>query len=144
MCVKISGNNYVSKQTQKAYYEALNDGIRIESAKNNPQEKIVEKIVEKVVEVPVYIDKNTNGDVSQPSQINNTNQLDHSQSDDLNTEEMKKEQINMLKDTISLVTAQQDKNMEMMQQLMEQQFQQSNQLIKLLNNAFSSPEELCI
>ena len=51
LTVQLSGNNYVSPATQKAYQDVLNDGFQIQGRATETIEKIV--TVEKIVEVPV-------------------------------------------------------------------------------------------
>ncbi|MBI9088117.1 MAG: SDR family NAD(P)-dependent oxidoreductase [Desulfobacterium sp.] len=58
MNIPISGSNYVSEKTKKAYEDALNDGFKVSQAKTVTRtvEVPVEKVVTVVKEVPVYRD----------------------------------------------------------------------------------------
>nr|BAP47694.1 polyunsaturated fatty acid synthase PfaA [Aureispira marina] len=125
MTVPLGGHNYVSKGTQKAYYEALNDGYQLSTTTNTVvQEKIVEvikevpveKIVEKIVEVEVPSSSTSNS---------NTNQ---SEEEDI----MNKEIIETLKATVEMVTAQQNKSLELFQSFLSEQNRQSQMLIQVL------------
>jgi malonyl CoA-acyl carrier protein transacylase len=54
MNVEISGNNYVSPPTKKAYVDVMDNGFQVSGGQTKIVEKVIEKIVEveKVVEVP--------------------------------------------------------------------------------------------
>ncbi|WMX12265.1 polyketide synthase [Aureispira sp. CCB-E] len=122
MTINMGGHNYVSKPTQKAYYDALNDGYQIQGGNGKVVEKIVEvikevpveKIVEKIVEVPV--DK-----VVYSNPIN--------QEED---EEMNKELIETLKATVEMVTSQQNKSLELFQNFLSEQNKQSQMLLQMM------------
>ncbi|MGH1339788.1 MAG: beta-ketoacyl synthase N-terminal-like domain-containing protein, partial [Aureispira sp.] len=145
MTVDIGGHNYVSKGTQKAYYEALNDGYQLSTTTGTVvKEKIVEvikevpveKIVEKIVEVEVPVPSNTNQAEALISQTP-TNQLEE--------EDMNKEIIETLKATVEMVTTQQNKSLELFQSFLSEQNRQSQLLIQVLAqqiNLAGQPQQL--
>ncbi len=112
--VKLSGNNYVSTPTQKAYYEALNDGFQITGATKVVEKPVVvevEKIIEKIVEVPVE------------TAIHHTNE----------EEVMNHELIQILKDTLAHFKTQQTKSLEVFERFLHDQNEQSQALIQMIN-----------
>ncbi len=138
MTVPIGGHNYVSKDTQKAYYEALNDGYQLSTSTNTViQERIVEvikevpveKIVEKIIEVPVPAASTAHSNIIQ------------SEEDDI----MNKEIIETLKATVEMVTTQQNKSLELFQSFLTEQNRQSHLLIQVLAqqlNLAGQPQQL--
>ncbi|MCP4438728.1 MAG: acyltransferase domain-containing protein [Aureispira sp.] len=118
--VVLSGYNHVSKPTQKAYYDALNNGFKVKSGGVQIVEKIIEKEVikevEKIVEVPV------GHDISIDS--NHINQED---------EEMNKEFLETLKATVEHVTSQQTKSLEIFQSFLSEQNKQSQLLLQMMS-----------
>lgn len=113
LTVKLSANNYVSAGTQKAYQDVLADGFQIKGGASQVIEKVVEKVVtvEKIVEVPV-----ANGH--------------HTQIE--NEEDMNKEAYQLLQNTIELFKTNQTKSLEIFERFLQEQNQQSQQLIELL------------
>ena len=121
MTLGIGGHNYVSKPTQKAYYETLNDGFQVKSGTTTLVEKevevikevIVEKVVEKIVEIP-----------AEQQTINSSNQEEE--------EAMNKEFIETLKNTVEHITAQQTKSLEIFQSFLNEQNKQSQMLLQMM------------
>ncbi len=112
--VKLSGNNYVSTPTQKAYYEALNDGFQITGTTKVVEKPVVvevEKIVEKIVEVPVE------------TAIQHTNE----------EEVMNQELMQILKDTLAHFKTQQTKSLEVFERFLHDQNEQAQALIQMIN-----------
>ncbi len=124
MTIGLGGHNYVSKNTQKAYYEALNDGYQLSTGTNTI---VQEKIVEVIKEVPVekFIEKIVEVEVPSPS---NAYSNIHSLEEDI----MNKEIIETLKSTVELVTTQQQKSMELFQNFLTEQNRQSQLLLEVL------------
>ena len=124
MTVCLGGHNYVSKNTQKAYYEALNDGYQLSAVTNTV---VKEKIVEVIKEIPVekIIKKIVEVEIPSPS---NAYSNIHSLEEDI----MNKEIIETLKSTVELVTTQQQKSIELFQNFLTEQSRQSQLLLEVL------------
>ncbi len=112
LTVQLSGNNYVSAPTQKAYQDVLNDGFQVAGNAS----KIVEKIVtiEKIVEVPI-VDLPNNNIENEEEMIN-------------------KEILQLLQATLESFKSNQTKSLEIFERFMNDQNQQSQQLIQLLTS----------
>jgi len=110
--VKLSGNNYVSAATQKAYQDTLNNGYRISESKPTGVEKIVE--AETIVEVPVENNMNIQSE---------------------NEEEMmNKEILQLLQASLESFKTNQTRSLEIFERFMSDQNQQAQQLMQLLSN----------
>ncbi len=130
MNVSLSGYNYVSKPTQKAYQDALNDGHKISYGNAEPKiiEKIIEKpvikeverIVEKIIEVPATA-----------TTISSSN---------LEDEAMNKELLETLKHTVEHITTQQTKSLEIFQNFLQEQSKQSQLLLQLMTQQVGQTE----
>ena len=122
MNVRISGNNYVSEPTKKAYQDVLNNGFRISGNQTKVIEKIVEveKIieVEKVVEVAV---ENTRASLPEKEE-----------------EMMNKEVLQLLQSTLESFKTNQTKSLEIFERFMSDQNQQANQLLQILSKQIES------
>ena len=118
LTTKLSGNNYVSASTQKAYQEVMNDGFKISGGSDKVVEKIVtvEKIVEKIVEVPA-----TNGH----SPIENEEEM------------INKEVLQLLQNTLESFKANQTKSLEIFERFMKEQNAQSQQLLQLMSQTLT-------
>ena len=116
LTVQLSGNNYVSAPTKKAYQDVMNDGFKISGGGS----KIVEKIVtvEKIVEVPV----------SSGIQSQTVNEEDI----------MNKETLKLLQTTLESFKANQSKSLEIFERFMTDQNQQSQQLLQLLTQQMNT------
>ncbi|CAA6806979.1 MAG: omega-3 polyunsaturated fatty acid synthase subunit, PfaA, partial [uncultured Aureispira sp.] len=127
MTVNMGGHNYVSPGTQKAYQEALNDGYQIQGGAGTVVEKVVEKIVEVIKEVPVerIVEKIVEVPVDKVVYSNQINQ----EEDD---EEMNKELIETLKATVEMVTSQQNKSLDLFQTFLSEQNKQSQMLLQMM------------
>jgi len=111
LTVALSGNNFVSAATQKAHHDLMNDGFKISGGETTVVEKIV--TVEKIVEVP-------------------TQQVSNIQTD--NEEEiMNKELYKLLQVTIDSFRTNQTKSLEIFERYMNEQNQQSKQLLNILS-----------
>ncbi len=110
--VQLSGNNYVSAPTQKAYQDVLNDGFQISGG----QSKIVEKVViqEKIIEVPV----------------GNNNNIQTENEEEM----MNKEILQLLQATLESFKSNQTKSLEIFERFMSDQNQQAQQLLQILSN----------
>ena len=115
MTVSISGNNYVSDKTKQAYTDALNDGVKISSGKTQIIEKIVNVPVERIVEVEKIIEVPVHNNLEQ------------------NQEDMTKEALQLLQQTLNTFQANQNKSLEIFERFMTDQNSQSQQLIGLLS-----------
>jgi len=124
MTVQLSGNNYVSPKTQKAYQDVLNDGFKIKGGQPQIIEKIVEVPVEKIVQVEKIIEVPVNNSSLQ------------------NTEDMTKEALQLLQQTLESFQANQNKSLEIFERFMAEQNQQSQQLIGLLSRQFDSADNV--
>jgi acyl transferase domain-containing protein len=111
MNVKLSGNNYVSAPTQKAYDEVLNDNFKIKQS--NSVQNPVPEIKETVVAQAVAVDQNE---------------------EDL----MNKETLNLIKETLEHFKNQQSKSIEMFQNMISDQNKQSIELIQMLGKSFGN------
>ncbi|MCH2045004.1 MAG: acyltransferase domain-containing protein [Saprospiraceae bacterium] len=121
MNVVLSGYNYVSPQTQKAYTDVLNNDFQIQKGATQIVEKVVEKPVvkevEKIVEVPAY-------NKTIPSESNPI----------LNQEEvMNKELVEIFKTTVEHVTNQQTQTLEIFQNFLQEQQKQSQLLLQMVS-----------
>ena len=112
LTVQLSGNNYVSAATQKAYQEVMNDGFQISGGGTRTIE--VEKIVEKIIEVPV-----ANG---LQTQIENEQEM------------LNKESLQLLQATLESFKDNQTKSLAIFERFISEQNQQSNQLLQMLSN----------
>ena len=110
LTVPLSGNNYVSAPTQKAHQEMMNDGFKIAGGETQIIEKIV--TVEKIVEVPSQ----------------------HSTAIPPENEEeiMNKEVFQLVQTTLDSFKANQTKSLDIFERFMDQQNQQSQQLLDIL------------
>ena len=125
LSISLGGHNYVSPQTQKAYYDALTDDFQIKGGKTKVIEKEVIKEVEKIVEVPVA--------------ATNQNIISNQENE---SEIMNKEIIQILQSTLDHFKSQQTKSLEVFERFLNDQSQQSQQLLNLLAqqiNQDSSP-----
>ncbi|MFK8101186.1 MAG: beta-ketoacyl synthase N-terminal-like domain-containing protein [Saprospiraceae bacterium] len=120
--VKLSGNNYVSTQTQKAYYDTINDDFQITAA-TKVVEKTVIKEVEKIVEVPIE------------------NFATHQNSEE---EMMNKEYLEILKSTLEHFKSQQTKSLEIFERFLKDQNDQSQSLLQLLQGQVDTPSSKTI
>ncbi|MEM6803843.1 MAG: phosphopantetheine-binding protein [Bacteroidota bacterium] len=112
LTVKLSGNNYVSPATQKAYQDTLNDGFKVQGGQTKTIEKIV--TVEKIVEVPV-------ANTPSPSQTENEEEI------------MNREILELIQSTLASFKANQTKSLEIFERFMDEQNKQSQQLLHLLS-----------
>ncbi|BDS11135.1 type I polyketide synthase [Aureispira anguillae] len=121
MTINMGGHNYVSKPTQKAYYDALNDGYQVKGGG-----QVVEKVVEVIKEVPVekIVEKIIEVPVEKVVHSNNINIEED--------EEMNKELIETLKATVEMVTSQQNKSLELFQNFLSEQNKQSQLLLQMM------------
>ncbi|MEO0338832.1 MAG: beta-ketoacyl synthase N-terminal-like domain-containing protein, partial [Bacteroidota bacterium] len=116
LTIPISGNNYVSPTTQKAYQDIMNDGIQISGGETKVIEKII--TVEKTVEVPAP-------------------QLNLTQSE--NEEEIMNQQtLQLLQATLESFQANQTKSLEIFERFMKEQNQQAQQLLNILTQQLSN------
>jgi acyl transferase domain-containing protein len=123
MNVKISGNNFVSAPTQKAYQDVLNDGFQISGGgQTKVVEKIVEieKIVEKIVEVEKVVEVPVGNGIN--SQIENEEEI------------MNKEMLQLLQSTLESFKSNQTKSLEIFERFMQAQNEQSQQLLQLMSS----------
>ena len=118
--VKLSGNNYVSAQTQKAYTDVMNDGFKISGGET----KVIEKIVEKIVEVETIKESNSSNHFS--------NQFETEE------EMMNKEILELIKNTLESFKANQAKSLEIFERFMKDQNQQSQQLLQILSQQIAA------
>ncbi len=124
MTVQLSGNNYVSPKTQKAYQDVLNDGFKIKGGQPQIIEKIVEVPVEKIVQVEKIIEVPV---------TNNSLQ---------NTEDMNKEALQLLQQTLESFQVNQNKSLEIFERFITEQNRQSQQLIGLLSQQFETSNQV--
>jgi len=110
LTVALSGNNYISEQTQKAHQDLMTDGFKITGGETQIIEKIV--TVEKIVEVPAQ--------QATPSPSENEEEI------------MNKEVFQLLQNTFDSFKANQTKSLEIFERFMDQQNQQSQQLLTIL------------
>ncbi len=121
MNVKISGNNYVSQGTQKAYTDVMSNGFKISGGGS---EKIIEKIieVEKIVEVE-----------SIPVHLNNQEEM------------LQKETLDLLKSTLDHLKQQQASATSLFEKMIQDQHQQTQQLLSVLTNEISgNPQDISV
>ena len=111
MNVKLSGNNYVSAATQKAYTDVLNNDFKISNISSKQQSNIA-----------------SNGTTHTVAPVTqNTAQ---------NEEEMlNREALNLLKEAIESFKGNQNKSLEIFERFMNEQNQHSNQLLQILSQA---------
>ena len=111
MNVKLSGNNYVSAATQKAYTDVLNNDFKISNISSTQQSNIA-----------------SNGTTHTVAPVTrNTAQ---------NEEEMlNREALNLLKEAIESFKGNQNKSLEIFERFMNEQNQHSNQLLQILSQA---------
>ena len=109
MNVEISGNNYVSPPTKKAYVDAMDNGFQVSGG----QTKIIEKVIEKIVEVPAA--------------QNFINQIESEE------EIMNKQALEIIKSALESFNTNQTKSLAIFEKFMSDQNQQSQQLLNLLN-----------
>ena len=116
MNVKISGNNYVSQGTQKAYTDVMSNGFKISGGGS---ERIIEKIVEveKIVEIE-----------SIPVHLNNQEEM------------LQKETLDLLKSTLDHLKAQQATATSLFEKMIQEQQQQTQQLLSVLTNEMSGSQ----
>ncbi len=115
LTVQLSGNNYVSKATQKAHKDIMTDGFQI----SNTETKVVEKIVtvEKIIEVAAQKTKFIQSE---------------------NEEEiMNKEIFQLIQSTLESFKINQTKSLEIFERFMNEQNQQSQQLLNILSQSIS-------
>ncbi|MEM7103030.1 MAG: beta-ketoacyl synthase N-terminal-like domain-containing protein [Bacteroidota bacterium] len=118
--VVLSGNNYVSAPTQKAYQDVLNDGFKISGG----GEKIIEKIVEveKIIEVPVGDNDNIHIE---------------------NEEEMiNKEVLQLLQSTLETFQKNQTKSLEIFERFMSDQNRQTQSLMEMIAQQIAGGTEV--
>ncbi len=114
--VKLSGNNYVSDATKKAYLDVLANDFKISNRYQRngsvpPQEVVVKK---------------------EDTSSNNIIQKEE--------EMLNREALNLLKDTVESFKGNQTKSLEIFERLMNDQNQQSNRLLQILSQAIGNPE----
>ncbi len=112
MNVKLSGNNYVSPPTLKAYDEALNDNFKIKQTS---------------VQIPVTEVKET--------ATKQVFAVDQNEEDLMN-----KETLNLIKETLEHFKTQQTKSIEMFQNMISEQNKQSIELIQMLGKSFGNED----
>ncbi|MFT5602343.1 MAG: polyketide-type polyunsaturated fatty acid synthase PfaA, partial [Flavobacteriales bacterium] len=115
LTVQLSGNNYVSLPTQKAHHEIMTDGFKVASGGI----KVVEKIVE--IEVPVQ----------------NTNPIPSENEEEV----MNKEIFQLLQSTIDSFKINQTKSLAVFERCMNDQNQQSQQLLNILSQHLTGGNE---
>ncbi|MEO0584840.1 MAG: beta-ketoacyl synthase N-terminal-like domain-containing protein, partial [Bacteroidota bacterium] len=123
LTVQLSGNNYVSPATQKAYQDVLNDGFHIQGGTTETIEKIV--TVEKIVEVPVEV----------PVAQNSPNPQTETEE-----EMMHKEVLALIQSTLESFKANQTKSLEIFERFMDEQNKQSQQLLQLLSDTVNATQ----
>jgi len=123
LTVQLSGNNYVSPATQKAYQDVLNDGFHIQGGATETIEKIV--TVEKIVEVPVEVP------IAQDSPNPQT---------ETEEEMMHKEVLQLIQSTLESFKANQTKSLEIFERFMDEQNKQSQQLLQLLSDTVNATQ----
>ena len=112
MNVKLSGNNYVSTPTQKAYEEVINNNFKIKNTSvQTPTTEVQETVATKVLTV-------------------------EQNEEDL----MNKETLNLLKETLEHLKNQQAKSVEMFQNMISEQNRQSIELIQMLGKSFGNED----
>jgi polyketide-type polyunsaturated fatty acid synthase PfaA len=122
MNVRLSGNNYVSEPTKKAYEEVSNNGFQISGGQTRTVEKIVE--VEKVIEVEKVVEVEKIVEVQAENAFNT-----HTE----NEEMMNKEVFQLLQQTLETFKTNQTKSLEIFERFMSDQNQQANQLLQMLS-----------
>ena len=115
LTVQLSGNNYVSLPTQKAHQDIMNDGFQISGSESKVVEKIV--TVEKIVEVPAQNISDT--------QAENEEEI------------MNKEIFQLLQATLESFQTNQTKSLAIFEKFMNEQSQQSQQLLNILSQHLS-------
>ncbi len=119
--VKLGGHNYVSAPTKKAYTDVMNDGFRIQGGGTTIVEKPVFKEVERIVEVEKFIEVPVEKIIEKVIYQNN------------NEEDMNKETLQLLQNTVEHFKTQQTKSLELFERFLSEQNQQSQQLISMLS-----------
>ena len=119
--VKLGGHNYVSAPTKKAYTDVMNDGFRIQGGGTTIVEKPVIKEVERIVEVEKFIEVPVEKIIEKVIYQNN------------NEEDMNKETLQLLQNTVEHFKTQQTKSLELFERFLSEQNQQSQQLISMLS-----------
>ncbi len=118
--VRLSGNNYVSNATQKAYTEVLNNDFKLSNISSIEQSSIASNGSAKTI-APVS---------------NNTAQ---------NEEEMlNREALNLLKEAIESFKGNQTKSLEIFEKFMNDQNHHSSQLLQILSQAIGNTEHVNI
>jgi acyl transferase domain-containing protein len=120
LTLQLSGNNHVSSGTQQAYQDIMNDGFQISGGQTRVVEKIV--TVEKTVEVPV---QNANS-----SQFENEEEI------------MNKEIFQLLQATLDSFKTNQTKSLAIFERFMNEQNQQSQQLLNILAQHLGNGNEI--
>jgi len=120
LTVQVSGNNYISEPTQKAHQDLMTDGFKITGGGTQLIEKIV--TVEKIVEVPAQH--------ATPSTSENEEEI------------MNKEVFQLLQITVDSFKANQTKSLEIFERFMDQQNQQSQQLLTILSQNMSGGNKI--
>ncbi len=126
--VKLSGHNYVSEPTKKAYLDALNNGHKIKEGSTTVIEKPVIKEVEKIVEVEKFIEVPVEKIVEKIIYQNNEE------------EAMNKELIQLLQTTLAHFKTQQTKSLEIFERFLSEQNQQSQQLLSILSHQLQNAD----
>jgi polyketide-type polyunsaturated fatty acid synthase PfaA len=156
MNVKLSGNNYVSPATKKAYEDALDVKIGRDVAPQRLTEQA--HIPEIVTKIELSIPQNTPeiepeiiandtldvaGDVAVQRLYIDDNiiNIQHPSNPD---DDMNKEIINLIKDTVTNLQAQQSKSFDLFAQLVAEQNKQSLAVIEMLGKCFGEvqPQQL--
>ncbi|MEM7659278.1 MAG: acyltransferase domain-containing protein, partial [Bacteroidota bacterium] len=117
LTVQLSGNNFVSAATQKAYQDVLNDGFQVQGGEAKTIEKIV--TVEKIVEVPV-------ANPLLPQQPESEEEM------------MNKEALKLIQSTLESFKANQTRSLEIFERFMNDQNAQSQQLLQLLSETVNA------
>ena len=121
MNVVLSGHNYVSPQTQKAYADVLNDDFQVQQRPTKEIKKEIEKPapalkeVEKTVEAPI--------NPSIPSKLNPIPNQEKA---------MNKELVEIFKTTVEHITNQQTQTLEIFQNFLQEQQKQSQLLLQVV------------
>ena len=114
LTVQLSGNNYVSLPTQNAYQKIMTDGFQISGGGTKVVEKIV--TVEKIVNVPTTTNYQSEND----------------------EEIMNKELFQLLQTTLESFKLNQTKSLEIFEKYMNDQNQQSQQLLNILSSQMTN------
>ena len=117
MNMKISGNNFVSEATKKAYQDVSNNGFQISEG----QAKTIEKIVE--VEKIVHVEKIVEVQATNPVGTQNKKE----------DRMINNEVFQLLHGTLETFKTNQTKSLEIFERFMNDQNQQANQLLNMLS-----------